>query len=337
MLDSVTPEQIAHYRTHGFVVVENFLTPDECNIWLECADRAVQRRLTQIREGQKAGTVKKTMGDRFRAPVKAILGPQGGEKLRKALRSVLGSKLVPIGFSGTLDSNQGNPESYYAKVYTQVMHLAKEEPELAKLIFNERLGRVASQLAGTKGMRLYHDQAIFKQAYGNPTAWHLDNPYWAFHSPDAMTMWVALDDATVANGCMNYIPGSHKLASHDKNLPINDNFDGLFKLYPDWRKIDPVAAPVKKGSVAFHNGMTAHGAGTNITNKPRRAYTIAFMPEGSTFNGIKDVLPDDYFKSLKKGDPMNNDQMHPLLWKEGMDGTNAANSAKQREPATVGV
>ncbi len=334
MLDHVTPEQIEHYQTYGFVVVDDFLTPDELRQWRDSADAAVKRRLAKISEGLKTGEVKKSFADRFKKPAKAVLGDKGIQNVRNLARKVLGSKLVPEGFGGTLNSNQGNPESYYAQVYTQVIHLAKEDPTLGNLIFNERLGKVAASLAGVKGIRLYHDQALFKQAYGNPTAWHLDNPYWAFHSHQAMTMWVALDDATLSNGCMNYIPTSHKSASHTKNLNIGENFAGLLKLYPDWAKIDPAAAPVKAGSVAFHNGLTAHGAGVNMTNKPRRAYAVAFMPDGSTFNGRKDVLPDDYFKTLKVGDVLNNDKIHPLLWRE--DGaSSASNRSEDRVPVGV--
>ena len=59
----------------------------------------------------------------------------------------------------------------------------------------------------------------------------------------------------------------------------------LFEVYPEWAQVDPVPVPVKAGSAIFHNGLTAHGAGTNMTNKPRRAMTCGYMPDGCTFNG----------------------------------------------------
>ncbi len=327
--------QIDQYRTQGFLVVENFFSPEEISEFKEATNRAVQRRLEAVQAGIQSGTVKKTMGDRFRAPLKAMLGQKGIDRLRNGLRKVLGKKLVPIGFSGALNSNQGNPESYYAKVYTQCIGLAKEEEGIRKMIQDPRVGKAAATLAGVKGIRLYHDQALYKQAYGNPTAWHLDNPFWSFHSHQAMTMWVALEDATMNNGCMSYVPGTHLMANHEKNLSIGDNFAGLFKLYPDWVKIDPVSCPCKAGTVAFHNGLTAHGAGVNITNKPRKAYAVAFMPDGSVFNGIKDVLPADYFKSLKVGDVLNDPQVHPLVWKD--DSGRTPSSAAASKPVTVGA
>ncbi len=87
-------------------------------------------------------------------------------------------------------------------------------------------------------------------------------------------------------------------------------------MYPEWLKIPSVAVPAKAGSAVFHNGLVAHGAGANMTNKPRRAMTCAYMPDGSTFNGGKNVLPDDYFKSLKVGDLLDNNKVNPLVWKK---------------------
>jgi len=78
----------------------------------------------------------------------------------------------------------------------------------------------------------------------------------------------------------------------------------------------PLFATMKRGDCGFHNGLTAHGAGPNMTPGYRRAMTCAYMPGGSTFNGNKNILPDDYFASLKIGDVIDNDQLHPIVWKK---------------------
>jgi ectoine hydroxylase-related dioxygenase (phytanoyl-CoA dioxygenase family) len=78
---------------------------------------------------------------------------------------------------------------------------------------------------------------------------------------------VALDDATLANGCMWYLPGTHKTATYE-NAGIGQNLSDLFKKYPEWRAIEPVGCPCPAGSAVFHNGLVAHGAGANMTNKP---------------------------------------------------------------------
>jgi phytanoyl-CoA hydroxylase len=211
--------------------------------------------------------------------------------------------------------NQGNPEDYYAKVFTQCVKLADTHEGMREIMFDERLGRLAGTLAGVKGIRIWHDQALIKPPYGNPTAWHLDCPYWSFSSRDAISIWVALDDATLANGCMWYLPRTHKAARFE-NVGIGQNLGDLFKVYPEWKAIDPKAAPVPAGTAVFHNGLTAHGAGANMTNRPRRAMTCAYMPEGSTFNGVKNVLPDEYFNKLKVGDVLDDPKINPLIWRE---------------------
>lgn len=209
-------------------------------------------------------------------------------------------------------SNQANPDDYYAQVFTQCLRLADTHEGMHDLMFDARMGELVGTLAGVNGIRIWHDQALFKPAYGNPTAWHLDNPYWSFYSPDALSIWVALDDATLENGCLYYLPGTHKTARYE-NAGIGANQRDLFKSYPEWMEIPSVATPARAGSAVIHNGLTAHGAGANMTNGPRRAMTCAYMPDGSVFNGQKNILPDELFKSYQIGDVLNS-EWNPLIW-----------------------
>lgn len=210
--------------------------------------------------------------------------------------------------------NQFDPDSYYARVFTQCLKLADTHAGMRRLMHDSRLGELAGTLAEVDGIRIWHDQALIKPPFGNPTGWHLDNPYWSFSSPDAISLWVALDDATQANGCMWYLPGTHRSARRD-NAGISEDIAGLFKVYPEWREIEPVCAACPAGSAVLHSGLVAHGAGANMTNRPRRAMTCAYMPDGATFNGTQNVLPYDYFTTLKEGDPLDDPVMNPLIWR----------------------
>jgi hypothetical protein len=242
--------------------------------------------------------------------IKDFLDPSELEHWRRTTDDAVAQRLRDrSGFT-----NQSNPDDYYANVFTQCVRLADTHSEMRELMFNPALGRFAGELAGVDGIRIWHDQALIKPPYGNPTAWHLDNPYWSFYSRDAISIWVALDDATLANGCMWYIPSSHKTARFE-NVGIGQNLGDLFKVYPEWLKIEPVAVPAKAGTAVFHNGLTAHGAGANMTSKPRRAMTCAYMPDGSTFNGQRNILPESYFRTLRVGDVLNDPQQNPLIWK----------------------
>jgi ectoine hydroxylase-related dioxygenase (phytanoyl-CoA dioxygenase family) len=182
-------------------------------------------------------------------------------------------------------------------------------------MLNPELGKMLCRLEGISGVRVWHDQTLIKEPFGNPTGWHLDNPYWSFHSRHSLSIWIALEDATPFNGCMCFIPGSHKLATYE-NSGIGQNMADLFQVYPKMAQIDSVPVPMKAGDCSFHNGLTAHGAGANMTRGRRIAMTCAYMPEGSTFNGQKNILPKDYFESLKPGDVLDNDDQNPLLYSE---------------------
>jgi len=220
---------------------------------------------------------------------------------------------VALRLAGQTLNNQGGANDYYANVFTQCLRLADIHPLMHQLIHDERVGEVAGRLAGVDGVRIWHDQALIKPPYGNPTAWHLDNPYWSFDSADAISIWVALDDATQANGCMWYLPGTQKAARFE-TVGIGMNMRDLFKMYPEWSKIEAVPAACKAGTAVFHNGLTAHGAGANMTPRPRRAMTCGFMPDGSTFNGRRNILPEELFNSYKVGDVMDSD-WNALTWR----------------------
>ncbi len=218
-----------------------------------------------------------------------------------------------VNFDISALTNQGDADAYYAQVFTQCVRLADTSADMAELMLDARLGKVAATLAQVDGIRVWHDQALIKPPYGNPTAWHLDVPYWSFQSRDALSIWVALDDATLANGCLWYLPGTHKTARFE-NVNIGHNQRDLFKLYPEWETREAVSVPCRAGGAVFHNGLTAHGAGANMTPRPRRAMTCAYMPDGATFNGQQNVLPPAYFATLKIGDPLDNEPQNPLLW-----------------------
>ena len=111
-------------------------------------------------------------------------------------------------------SNAGT-DDYYEKVFTQVSGLIRVDERMAELLLDPQLGDVAAELTGVEQMRLWNDQALVKPPWGNPTAWHLDAPWWSFDDRRALTIWVALDDATVENGCLWYLPGTHRSARFD--------------------------------------------------------------------------------------------------------------------------
>jgi phytanoyl-CoA hydroxylase len=210
-------------------------------------------------------------------------------------------------------STQVEDRSYYDRVFTQRVNLWQTHEAFRELLFQPALGMFVGEMAGVDGLRVWHDQALVKEPYANPTGFHLDVPYWSFTSADAITIWIALDNATLENGCLYYVPGSH-LAKKFANVEIGKELGALFDVYPDWRDVAAVPCPVAAGSALLHNGLTFHGAGANMTPRRRRAITCAYMPEGATFNGQQNVLPPSYFRSLAVGDLLVNEQQNPLVY-----------------------
>ena len=263
MNTDLTQDQIDFYRQNGFVVLHDFLTPEELETWRQAVDGAVRQR--------------------------------GKQKM----------------FNQEVDEDQ--EESYYDYVFVQRINLWQDSLDVRRLILDPRLGKMASDLAGVEGVRIWHDQALIKQPWANPTGWHLDNPYWSYSSRKTLSLWVALDDATLQNGCLYFLPGSHKTATYD-NAGIGENIGDIFRVYPQWKDIMASPAEMKAGSASFHNGLIAHGAGANMTPGWRRAMTCGFMPDGCTFNGIQNILNDEQFASYEIGDLLDDDRQNPLIF-----------------------
>ncbi len=242
-----------------------------------------------------------------------FLSPAELEEWREAVDEAVGERgdRRILGFEGT-KGDAG--ESYYDRVFIQRVNLWQSSERIKRLILDERIGRMCCELEGIEGIRVWHDQALIKPPGANQTSWHLDNPYWSFASRHAVSIWIALDDATPANGCLYFLPGTHKEADPTKNVGITPDMAALFNCYPQWRKVAPVAAPMRAGQCSFHNGLVAHAAGPNLTAGYRRAMTCAFMPVGSTFNGQRNILTAEQLAVLKVGDELRDDVKNPVIW-----------------------
>ncbi|HZK65026.1 MAG TPA: phytanoyl-CoA dioxygenase family protein [Puia sp.] len=240
--------------------------------------------------------------DFWRSAVTQAVKERGGQKMP--------GKEIKMGEDDGINEDAG----YYGKVFDQLLNLWQTNDQVKGLMLNEKIGRMAGELAIVDGIRIWHDQALIKRPWANPTSWHLDTPFWSFSDRRALSIWVALDDATLENGCLFFIPGS-QTGTGFQNPGIGKNMDSVFDFYPQFRSSPSVAAPMKAGSCSFHNGLTIHGAHANMTPGFRRAMTCAYMPDGNVFNGQANILPEDYLRKLSVGDLLNNDEQNPLIYK----------------------
>lgn len=237
----------------------------------------------------------------WKASVTEAIGQRGGRKFANS-DSRVGE-----------DDGINKDSDYYSKVFDQMLNLWQTNEKIKQIMLDEKLGKMVADLSGWAGTRIWHDQALIKRPWANPTSWHLDTPFWSFSDKRAMSVWVALDDATLENGCLYFIPGSYHFTTFD-NPGIGKNMDAIFDFYPQFINSKSVAVPMKAGSCSFHNGLTIHGAGANMTNGFRRAMTCAYMPDGAVFNGIKNILSDEQVAKLKIGDLLNDELQNPLIY-----------------------
>ena len=137
-------------------------------------------------------------------------------------------------------------------------------------------------------VRFWHDQIFSKPAYhGGVVAWHQDYSYWTRTiEMNHLTCWVALDDTHAENGCLQYIPGSHKWGLLDKPN-LTGEMDGL-KQYMSEDQIlalnYSIPIEVKAGQCSFHHPLMVHGSFANYSPKPRRAFVINVFKDGVISN-----------------------------------------------------
>ena len=171
--------------------------------------------------------------------------------------------------------------SEYEQSFRQVINLWEDFPEVRALSFHPRVGQAAAELLGQPRLRLWHDQALYKDAGGRATDPHHDQPYWPLAEANTITAWIAFDGADRATGCMGYVPGSHRFAVKSfANIFTANGFD--LEHGPEARGIPPEYTPVAAGDVAFHHGLTIHVALPNTTARTRRVHTMIYFADGST-------------------------------------------------------
>ena len=188
-------------------------------------------------------------------------------------------------------------------------------PALHDILWNPAMLQPASQLLGGP-VRFWHDQLFCKPAHdGGVVAWHQDYSYWTRTKPMAhLTCWIGLDDATTENGCVHYVPGSHRWPL----LPTTNLAKGmeaiLDVLTPEQKAaFKPVPCELKAGEAVFHHPLMLHGSYENRSPRPRRAVVINLFRDGTVSDSDEPLLAG--VDPIPRGSKMAG-QFFPLLWAE---------------------
>ncbi len=164
----------------------------------------------------------------------------------------------------------------YGKAFLQLFNLWRENNEVKDFIFSKRLAKIAADLMQCEGVRMYHDQALFKEGGGGITPWHADQYYWPLSSDKTITAWIPLQAVPLDMGPLEFSAASHQIVE-GRDLNIGDESEKLIGDRLRVTDFQHVIEPFDLGEVSFHSGWVFHRAGANVTNQMRKVMTVIYM------------------------------------------------------------
>ncbi|TWD80469.1 ectoine hydroxylase-related dioxygenase (phytanoyl-CoA dioxygenase family) [Kribbella amoyensis] len=164
----------------------------------------------------------------------------------------------------------------YGKAFLQVTNLWQDSERVLEFVSSPRLARIAAQLLGVRSVRLYHDQALYKESGGGVTPWHADQYYWPFSTDRCVTVWIPLQETPMEMGPLAFAAGSHTF-EHGRDLPISDESEAVLQQALADQDFPEHVGPYELGEVSYHLGWTFHHAHENRTGTPRRVMTVIYV------------------------------------------------------------
>lgn len=164
----------------------------------------------------------------------------------------------------------------YGKAFLQLFNLWKENTLVKELVFSKRLAKIASDLMQVDGVRIYHDQALFKEAGGGITPWHADQYYWPLETDKTVTAWIPLQETPLEMGPLEFSAGSHTIVD-GRELEISDESEEMIQKKLRVTDFKHVIEAFDLGEISFHSGWVFHRAGANVSKVMRKVMTIIYM------------------------------------------------------------
>ena len=164
----------------------------------------------------------------------------------------------------------------YGKAFLQIMNLWTHTSAVKDIVFSKKIAQIATGLMQTTGVRLYHDQALFKEPKGGHTPWHADQYYWPLDTENTVTAWIPLQATPLNYGPLEFSAGSNRLtAGRDKQ--ISDESQAFLEAELKNHKFEHVIEPFDIGEISFHRGWLYHRAGPNVSGNMRKVMTMIYM------------------------------------------------------------
>jgi len=218
----------------------------------------------------------------YALPAAAVEGfnEQGFLKLSEVLSPATlrhyGAEITAQTLELTTQTAPLSQRSTYDRAFLQVMNLWESSARVKEFVLGRRLARIATELLGVSGVRLYHDQSLYKEPGGGITPAHADQYYWPLASDRTVTAWIPLAAVPLEKGPLGFYARSQKV-EFGRELPISDDSEREITRHMEALGFEFVVEPFALGDVSFHLGWTFHRAGANLSPEPRSVMTIIYM------------------------------------------------------------
>ncbi len=205
----------------------------------------------------------------------------------------------------------------YGKAFLQVINLWQLDERVAAFTLAKRFAGIAAQLLGVSHVRLYHDQALFKEPGGGKTPWHQDGYFWPVEQDKSVTMWMPLVDISAEMGSMSFADGSQQGGILKNDLGISDLSEDFYRDHiRDLGYTVRTGGVMAAGDATFHSGLTLHSAPGNPTDRVRAVMTVIYVADRSVVqvpqNGNQANDMANFFPGQEPGDVIGS-PLNPLL------------------------
>ncbi|TXH65464.1 MAG: phytanoyl-CoA dioxygenase [Lysobacteraceae bacterium] len=204
----------------------------------------------------------------------------------------------------------------YDRAFLQVMNLWESSPLVGRFVMGRRLARIAAELLQVRGVRLYHDQSLYKEPGGGITPAHADQYYWPLASDRVVTAWIPLQAVPPEMGALGFYAGSQSVA-FGRDLGISDESEEKISANMAAHGLRFESESFELGEVSFHLGWTFHKAGANLSDHPRSVMTIIYMDAdmrlGEKLNLVQANDRDRWCPGASPGQAIDT-RKNPVIW-----------------------
>lgn len=250
--------------------------------------------------------------DQYQRDGHILLNNVASQEEVKAVRSPIIGIVDEVAKAGEVQGRISD----YGKMFTQTTNVWRKNESIREFIFAKRFARIAADLMGVQGVRLYHDQALIKEPGGKPTPWHQDYYYWPLATEHTITMWMPLVDVTREMGSMSFVQSSHVDSAYEQ-LPISETSQEYFERVITKQQSKVCSYSLKAGDATFHSGHALHAAHANASGKRREVIAVIYYAEGTRImepdNQHRKVDLEVFHPGQKPGE-LAASELNPLLF-----------------------